>query len=243
MSRHLSLWPNIRLISMTAIMNRHDEIRQEILRRINGGIWPVGSDIPHEIVLTEEFGAARGTIRRALSTLVEQGLIERRKRAGSRVIGQTSQTSKLQIPLIREEIENRGFRYSYRLLEREIISVRHGIGARNGLLRIDCLHLANDTPFQLEHRTINLDRLPQAADQPFLTSGPNEWLVREVPATRVITRISAASANPEIAEILAVPENAPLLIVRRETFMGEDNLTEAQLSHPAERYEVTTISI
>ena len=65
-------------------MSRHDEIRREMLRRINDGEWQVGFDIPHEVDLTEEFGASRGTIRRALSTLVEQGLIERRKRAGSR---------------------------------------------------------------------------------------------------------------------------------------------------------------
>lgn len=224
-------------------MSRHDEIRQEMLRRINDGEWPVGSDIPHEMVLTEEFGAARGTVRRALSTLVEQGLIERRKRAGSRVVGQTSQTSKLHIPLIREEIESRGHAYSYRLLEREVKPGLHGIGTRNGLLWVRCLHLADGAPFQLEHRTINLDTLPQAAEQPFRVTGPNEWLVREVPATRVITRISAAAAEAEIAEILAVPEHAPLLIVTRETFMGEAHLTEARLSHPAEQYQVTTLSI
>lgn len=224
-------------------MSRHDEIRQEILRRINNGEWPVGSDIPHEVVLAEEFGAARGTIRRALSTLVEQGLIERRKRAGSRVIGQISQTSKLHIPLIREEIESRDYSYSYQLLEREMKPSGYGPGAHKGLLRVSCLHLADGKPFQLEQRTINLDRLPQAADQPFRTTGPNEWLVREVPATRVVTRISAAAAEPGIAEILAVPEQGPLLIITRETFMGEENLTEAQLFHPAEEYEVVTVSI
>lgn len=224
-------------------MSRYDDIRQEMLRRINDGEWPVGSDIPHEVSLSEEFGAARGTIRRALSTLVEQGLIERRRRAGSRVTGQTSQTSKLHIPLIREEIENRGYSYSYRLLEREVRAGGHGPGARKGLLWVSCLHLADGEPFQLEHRTINLDRLPQAADQPFRATGPNEWLVREVPATRVVTRISAAAAEPDIAEILAVPEGSPLLVVTRETFLGEDNLTEVRLSHPAGKYEVTTISI
>lgn len=221
-------------------MKRHDEIREEMLRRINDGEWPVGADIPHEFELTEEFNASRGTVRRALSTLVEQGLIERRKRAGSRVARRTSQTSKLSIPLIREEIENRGHDYSYRLLEREVMA---GTGARAGLLRLTCLHLADGRPFQLEHRTINLDVLPGAADQPFRAAGPNEWLVREVPATRVITRISAAAADADTAEILSVAERDPLLVVTRDTFLGDAHLTEARLSHPARSYEVTTVSI
>lgn len=227
--------------SYARAMSRYDDIRQEMLRRINDGEWPVGADIPHEVVLSEEFGAARGTIRRALSMLVEQGLIERRKRAGSRVIGQTSQTSKLHIPLIHEEIEGRGYSYSYRLLEREVRS--GGDGAQKGLLWVSCLHLADGEPFQLEHRTINLDSLPQAADQPFRATGPNEWLVREVPATRVMTRISATAANPDVADVLAVPEGSPLLVITRKTFMGEKSLTEAHLFHPAGKYEVTTISI
>lgn len=229
--------------SYDPLMNRHDEIREEMLRRINDGEWPVGADIPHEFELTEEFGASRGTVRRALSALVEQGLIERRKRAGSRVARRTSQTSKLSIPLIREEIESRGHDYSYRLLEREPIAGLYGIGARNGLLRLTCLHLADGNPFQLEHRTINLDVLPAAGDQPFRANGPNEWLVREVPATRVVTRISAAAADAETAEILAVPERDPLLVVARETFLGADHLTEARLFHPAQSYDVTTVSI
>lgn len=224
-------------------MNRHDEIRREMVRRINDGEWPVGADIPNEIELTEEFGASRGTVRRALSTLVEQGLIERRKRAGSRVLQQTSQTSRLNIPLIREEIESRGLAYSYRLLERELVGGTTGAGTRNGLLRLKCLHMADGRPFQLEHRTINLDALPQAADQPFRAAGPNEWLVREVPATRVITRISASAADADTAEILSVTERDPILVVARETFLGDAHLTEARLLHPGQGYDVTTISI
>lgn len=224
-------------------MSRHDEIRQEMLRRINDGEWPVGADIPHEMVLTEEFGAARGTIRRALSTLVEQGLIERRKRAGSRVVGQTSQASKLHIPLIREEIESRGHAYGYRLLERRVMPGMRGTGAQNGLLWLGCLHLADGRPFQLEQRTINLDALPQAAEQSFRETGPNEWLVREVPATRVVTRISAAAAEAGIADMLSLPEGDPLLVIARETFRADTHLTEVRLYHPAGSYEVTTVSI
>lgn len=219
-------------------MKLHDEIRREMLRRINDGEWAVGDDIPHEIELTEEFGASRGTVRRALSALVEQGLVERRKRAGSRVVQQTSHASKLNIALVREEIEGRGFAYSYRLLERDVTEEASG---RH--LRIACLHLADGAPFQLEQRVIDLGTLPQAAEQLFESAGPNEWLVREVPATRAVTRISAAAADAGTARLLRLAESDPLLVVTRETFLGEAPLTEARLTHPAARYEVTTVSM
>ncbi|MFD1795359.1 UTRA domain-containing protein [Paracoccus aurantiacus] len=220
-------------------MNRHDEIREEMLRRINAGEWPVGADIPNEVELVAEFSAARGTIQRALSSLVEQGLIERRKRAGSRVVPPRAHASKLSIPLIREEIETRGFGYGYKLLERRVLPASKGTGKR---LRLVCLHLADGRPFQLERRDINLAALPQAERESFQSAGPNEWLVREVPATRIVTRISAEAADAATARLLDLPEASPLLIVARETFKADAPLTEVRMLHPADSYEVTTVS-
>lgn len=217
-------------------MARHDEIRAEMMRRINAGEWPVNRDIPSEVELGVEFGVARGTIQRALSSLVEQGLIERRRRAGSRVVPRTAHASRLSIPLIREEIEDRGFAYGYRLLERAVVR------GPEPHLRLSCLHSADGQPFQLERRVISLTALPQAEAQPFDMSGPNEWLVREVPASRVTTRISAEAADPDSAALLALPPGAPLLVVARQTFLADAPLTRVRLLHPAESYAVTTES-
>lgn len=57
--------------------------------RILNGSWKVGDQIPTEFDLATEFGCSRGTIGRAIAQLVHEGLVERRTRAGTRVIRNT----------------------------------------------------------------------------------------------------------------------------------------------------------
>ncbi len=65
--------------------NRYHEVARELASGMATGRYPVGSLLPTELELCELFGASRHTIRAAMRELTEQGLISRRKRAGTRV--------------------------------------------------------------------------------------------------------------------------------------------------------------
>jgi DNA-binding GntR family transcriptional regulator len=54
---------------------RWAEIAEEIRGQIRSGRLPVGSRLPGERLLCEEFGAALGTVRRAVRELKEEGLL------------------------------------------------------------------------------------------------------------------------------------------------------------------------
>jgi DNA-binding FadR family transcriptional regulator len=45
--------------------------------QIGGGAWPIGSQVPPERVLAEQYGLARNTLRRILKDLEAEGLLER----------------------------------------------------------------------------------------------------------------------------------------------------------------------
>ncbi len=62
----------------------HDRIRQEIEERIMSGLWEAGHRLPPEHELMTTYGCSRMTVHKAIDGLVDRGLIERRKRAGSR---------------------------------------------------------------------------------------------------------------------------------------------------------------
>lgn len=64
---------------------RHTELAQEIAQGIASGRYPVGSLLPTEFELCEQFAATRYTVRMALGELQEQGLISRKKNVGTRV--------------------------------------------------------------------------------------------------------------------------------------------------------------
>jgi DNA-binding GntR family transcriptional regulator len=64
---------------------RARDLAQALVRDIASGRYAVGSLLPTEFELCEQFGASRYTVRMALSELQEQGLISRKKNVGSRV--------------------------------------------------------------------------------------------------------------------------------------------------------------
>ena len=64
---------------------RYLEIRRDIQNRIASGELRPGDAIPSEHELKELYGCSRMTVSKALSALASEGLIQRRRRAGSRV--------------------------------------------------------------------------------------------------------------------------------------------------------------
>jgi DNA-binding GntR family transcriptional regulator len=64
---------------------RHAEVAQDLMAGIASGRFPVGSLLPTEFELCEQYGASRYAVRIAINELVERGLVSRRKRAGTRV--------------------------------------------------------------------------------------------------------------------------------------------------------------
>lgn len=65
--------------------NGWQTIQDKVLRRIHARDWAPGSVIPNEADLTIKFGCARATVNRAQRALAEAGILERRRKAGTRV--------------------------------------------------------------------------------------------------------------------------------------------------------------
>lgn len=58
----------------------------ELGQRIVSGSYPIGSTLPTEAQLCDEFGVSRTAMREALKMLSAKGLVESRQRAGTRVL-------------------------------------------------------------------------------------------------------------------------------------------------------------
>ena len=59
------------------------EVMRELERRIVSGQWNPGQRLPTEEILSGEFRVSRGTVRNAIASLAENGLVERRHGVGS----------------------------------------------------------------------------------------------------------------------------------------------------------------
>jgi GntR family histidine utilization transcriptional repressor len=211
-------------------------VKNEILRRIRNKVWAPGALVPGEIELAENFGVARGTVNRAMRELTEQGYLERKRKGGTRVRPSPLRAARFEIPIVRAEIEGTGATYGYRLLRRTIVVASSelrslfGLGAKAELLHLQCLHLADGKPFQLEERWINLKALPQAEAADFAELGPNEWLVQTVPYTEVEIAFEACAASKFAAEQLRVKAGEPLFTTLRTTWFKGDAITHVRLT-------------
>jgi GntR family transcriptional regulator len=65
---------------------RHEVITRQLIQDIRSGVYPVGSQLPPELRLGEQFKASRHTVRQALKSLTDRGFIVRRASAGSMII-------------------------------------------------------------------------------------------------------------------------------------------------------------
>lgn len=63
----------------------HVRLREVLLDRIRTGEWTPATPLPGEIALADHYGVSKGTLRRVLGELVDQGLLERRRGDGTYV--------------------------------------------------------------------------------------------------------------------------------------------------------------
>jgi len=133
-------------------------IKADIMEKIKSRYWAPGEIIPGEEKLAEEYGCSRMTVNRAVRELAESGVVERKRKSGTRVAHQPDRAAKLQIPIVRKEIVARGSAYRYALLENSVEIAPDGVKAKLALvsnskvLHIRCLHFADETPYQYEDR-------------------------------------------------------------------------------------------
>jgi DNA-binding GntR family transcriptional regulator len=71
---------------------RYLQLAQTLLNEIEGGKYPVGSQLPTEFALCEQFGVSRATAREAVKRLVQMGLVVRQPRVGTTVRARSAST-------------------------------------------------------------------------------------------------------------------------------------------------------
>lgn len=211
-------------------------IASEVRRRILDREWRQGDRIPDEADLAVEFGAARATVNKALQLLADEGLLDRRRRAGTRVAVDPVRKATLTIPIVREQIESAGMAYSHRILAlrrsplSDAAARRMGVLAGTPMLHVRAVHYGNGAPFQYEDRWIN-PRAVQGMDSvDFRHVNANEWLVRNAPYSRADFSFSAANADARDARMLQTHPGQALLILHRTTWNEDHPITTVRIA-------------
>lgn len=222
-------------------LSLHDTIRQQIEERIMSGEWAPGFRIPYEHQFMEQYGCSRMTVNKALSTLVEKGLIDRRKRAGTFVAAPQVHRAALDIPDIRAEVLASHHRYDFQLVSRAERSASDSDKAQLSIeagpvLALSCVHYADGLAHALEERLVNLALVPEARSVDFSKESPGSWLLAHVPWGDARHRITAVAADQDVAARLAIPVGHACMSVERWTWRLPQRITYVRLIYPGDQY-------
>jgi len=181
------------------------------------------------------------TVNKVLTQLTRDGLIDRRKRAGSFVLQPRSQAAIIDVHDVRVEVEALNRPYGYRLLARTVRAAddqeAEWLGAEmasDRLLILEAVHFASGRPFCAEWRAINLNTVPSAETADFAQSPPSTWLLHEIPWTVAEHTIRSIAPTEAIARTLELPPEKPCLQMERRTWNLERPVTVARLTYPGD---------
>lgn len=215
----------------------YKDVKTDILSKITKGEWAPGSLVPNEVELAKSYGCARATVNRAMRELADDGLIERRRKAGTRVRMTPIRQARFDIPIVRSEIEERGAKYRYSLVKSSVepapdwLRARLRLPDKSDALHLVCMHYTDGDPYQHEDRWINLTALPQARTVDFAEVGPNEWLVSTIPFSDVEISFSAGVADQGLKDHLTCAIGDPVFTIERSTWWEGQAVTYVRLTY------------
>lgn len=219
------------------------EIQRDIERKIMTGEWGPGTRIPSEIELLDVYNCSRMTVNKALSSLAAAGMITRKRRSGSYVAPPRLEEPLMHIQDIRREILAIDRTYRFEISNRSVRKVRETIDAQHvgvpvgtRLLFLEVMHYADNLPFTMETRQINLDVVPQAERQQFKDEPPGSWLLKNIPFSEGQHSIRAISADTIMAKRLQVVERTACISIARRTWRNNELITFVRLIYPGDRH-------
>jgi GntR family transcriptional regulator len=221
------------------------EIVADLRRRILDGEFAVGSRLPSEATLAQEYGVTRSPVRRAMAQLARQSLVLSRPRGGW-IVQAHHQTQGFDRMLSFAQWAESGGRIPGGLIasrERRPATAREArlLGIRLGepLLCFTRVRTLDGRPMMVERSAWApwvapaIDAVPD--DVGSTTAALAEAGIRVTSGNH---RIEAVAASKQDAELLGVRRSSPLLQVGRITTTREERIVELGV----DRYRAGTIA-
>lgn len=236
-----SLFADLDKTSATPIYRQVASKFEEAIRQ---GVLPPGSRIENEISLAERLSLSRPTIRRAIQSLVDHGLVVRRRGIGTQVV-HDKLTRGLALTSLYDDIVEKGATPSTKVVffseSPASVSVAEALGIRPGTLVIEIIRVrgADGVPFAVLHNWVPLTVGP-IVKADLERKGLYQLLEARGFFPRVgKQRVSALKAGAEQANLLDIDPGSALLAMERTAY---DSMGLA-IEHGEHFYRADTYSL
>ncbi len=204
---------------------RYEQLYRHISAAISTGDLQAEAQLPPERELAELADVSRVTVRKAVAQLVEDGVLEQRRGAGTfvRVPRDKLEHHLSTLVSFTEYMRQRGKTSSSVIINRGLFSptpdeqIALGVSAIDKVARVDRLRAADGVSIAVEWSSLPQDILP---DPDMVETSLYDVLrARNSAPVRAVQRINAVNLPGHEARLLSLPEGAAVLRIDRTAYL------------------------
>ncbi|MEV4760159.1 GntR family transcriptional regulator [Micromonospora sp. NPDC049559] len=238
------------VIDRDSPMPLYFQIAQQLEQAISAGTLPAGARLDNEIELAEQLAVSRPTLRKAIETLVRQGLVVRRRGLGTVVVARPVRRP-LALTSLYDDLSSAGRRPTTEVLalRREPadaqVATMLGLPEGDEVITVERLRRADGEPLALMRNHLPPALVTVDADG-LARYGLYQLLRRQGVTLQLANQeVSARPATGREAKLLAVPRGTTVLTMRRTAYDSAGRAVEyGSHCYIAERYafEMTLVA-
>jgi GntR family transcriptional regulator len=200
----------------------HTQVASQLEKQVKRGTWKPGEKIMSERELMGLGNISRATVRQAIGSLVQQGVLEKIQGAGTFV-----KQAKIEQPMnvaysFSQQLSQLGLRLEDKLLEREIIPASEELAKQlqirktSKVIYLHRLRLIDDEPFMISKAYVPYSLCPGLLKDKIDTSLYTLLVERYgLPVVDATDKIESLPADKELGKRLNLPAHTPILFVER----------------------------
>jgi GntR family transcriptional regulator len=232
-------------LDRTSFVPLYVQIYRALAEQIRLGRLAAGDLVPSERELSDEYEVSRMTVRQALRSLRQDGLVYQDRGVGTFVARSKVNIHTRHLVGFTEDMRQRGLQPSSQLigLQKELaktpIAEALGLPPRAEVFRLERLRLADGEPMAYEVNHLPAALCPELEDYDLADNALYQILETRygIRLERAAEALEAVSATRRAARFLAVKTGSPLLAVTRTVYAEDDRIIEyAQSLYRADRY-------
>jgi len=216
---------------------KYQQVKSLLHRAMENGVFAPEEALPTERDLADGLSVSRITIRKAIGSLVDEGLLLRRQGAGTFVSRPSERIEKSTsiITSFSEDMKARGLRPRSEWLDRSIgpvtpdESFQMGLSPGTFVYKFNRIRYADDFPMALEYAIVDAECLTSV--NAVETSLYDALAKAGNRPTRALQRLRAVALEQEPAQLMDLAPGSPGLRIERRGFLASGRLIELTTSY------------
>lgn len=227
------------------LIPRYYQLKEILEKRLQSGEFQPGDQFPTDENLCDEYNLSRGTVRRAVDILVEEGRLRREQGRGTYVRTPQLVPIFFRLASFDEEMRQRGRTPSTKLIHLKVIPASAKIAADLNLrsseevIEIARLRLADGQPMAYETRYLAYKMCPELVHEDLEHESIHSLLIDKynIPLVRARHTIEAHPLTECEIELLQAPPGSAGFFVSRVTYTLNDRpVTLYQIIYRGDEY-------